>query len=183
MARRAVELGKDDAVALAMGGYTLASIAGEVEDGAAFTDRALVLNPNLPMAWLLSGWVKVYLGEPEVAIERMTRAMRLSPRDPFSFVAYTRIGFANVFLGRYDEASSWAEKGLREQPNWAAAARGVAVAHALAGRTEQAQKAITRLRQLDPAFRVSDIKRLVTLRRPEDLARYEEGLRLAGLPE
>jgi hypothetical protein len=53
----------------------------------------------------------------------------------------------------------------------------------LAGRTEQAQKAITRLRQLDPAFRVSDIKRLVTLRRPEDLARYEEGLRLAGLPE
>jgi adenylate cyclase len=183
LARRAVELGKDDAVALAMGGYTLASIAGEVEDGAAFTDRALVLNPNLPMAWLLSGWVKVYLGEPEVAIERMTRAMRLSPRDPFSFVAYTRIGFANVFLGRYDEASSWAEKGLREQPNWAAAARGVAVAHALAGRTEQAQKAITRLRQLDPAFRVSDIKRLVTLRRPEDLARYEEGLRLAGLPE
>jgi TolB-like protein len=183
LARRAVELGKNDAVALAMGGFTLALVAGEVEDGAAFTDRALALNPNLAIAWLLNSWVKTFAGEPEVGLERVPRAIRLSPLDPFIFLAYTMIGFCNMLLGHYEEASSWAEKGLRERPNWAAVTRVVAASHALAGRTEQAQKAIARLRQLDPAFRVSHLKDLIPFRRPADLARFEEGLRKAGLPE
>jgi hypothetical protein len=37
--------------------------------------------------------------------------------------------------------------------------------------------------QLNPVLRVSDIKRLIPIRHPEYLARLEEGLRLAGLPE
>ena len=49
LARRAVELGKDDAVALCYGGFALAYVVGELDDGAAFIDRALALNPNL--AW------------------------------------------------------------------------------------------------------------------------------------
>jgi hypothetical protein len=53
----------------------------------------------------------------------------------------------------------------------------------LAGRLEQAQKAMERLRQFEPELRVSHLKDRLPLRRPEDLARYEEGLRKAGLPE
>jgi hypothetical protein len=76
----------------------------------------------------------------------------------------------------------WAEKGLR-QPNLSTgAARVAAASHALAGRLDQAHKAVTRLRQLDPTFRVSDLRQ-IPLRRPEDIARIEEGLRKAGLPE
>jgi TolB-like protein len=183
LARRAVALGKNDAVALAMGGFTLALVAGEVEDGTAFTDQALALNPNLAIAWLFSSWVRSFAGAPEVGLERVPRAIRLSPLDPFTFIAYTMIGFSNMLLGHYDEASSWAENGLRARPNWAAAARVVAASHALAGRTEQAQKAMARLRQLDSTFRVSHLKDLIPFRRPEDLARFEEGLRKAGLPE
>jgi TolB-like protein/Tfp pilus assembly protein PilF len=183
LARLAVDLSRNDAVALAMGGFTLAYVSGEVEDGAAFTDRALALNPNLAAAWLLSGWLTLYLGDPEVAIERMTRAMRLSPLDPFTFLAYSLIGGCHMFAGRYEDAASWAESGLREQPNWAPAARVVAASHALAGRLEQAQKAMERLRQFEPELRVSHLKDRLPLRRPEDLARYEEGLRKAGLPE
>ena len=183
LARRGAELGKDDAVALSMGGLALAFVVGEVEDGAALVERALALNPNLAMAWLLSGWVKMYLGEREVVIERAAHAIRLSPRDPFTFLAYTVIGSGHLFAGRYDEASSWAENALREQPNWAVAARIVAASKALAGRLDEAQKAMARLRQLDPALRVSHLKALIPFRRAEDLARYEEGLRKAGLPE
>jgi hypothetical protein len=46
-----------------------------------------------------------------------------------------------------------------------------------------AQKTIERLREIDPAFRVSHLKDLIPFRRPADLARFEEGLRKAGLPE
>jgi len=183
LARQAVELGKDDAVALGMGGFALALVVGEVEDGAAFIDEALILNPNLALGWLLSGWVNIYLGNPEVAIERAMRAVRLSPLDPFTFLAFSQIGAGHFYAGRYDEASSWAEKGLRQQPNSAGTARVAAASHALAGRVDQAQKAMARLREMDPTLRVSDLRQMVPFRRPQDLARFEEGLRKAGLPE
>ena len=60
LARRAAELGKDDAVALAFGGLALAYVAGDLEGAIALIDRALVLNPNLAVAWYASGWVKAY---------------------------------------------------------------------------------------------------------------------------
>ena len=54
---------------------------------------------------------------------------------------------------------------------------------ALAGKLEEARDAALRLMQLVPALRVSHVKALIPIRRPDDLARLEEGLRLAGLPE
>jgi tetratricopeptide (TPR) repeat protein len=87
----------------------------DVEDGAAFIDHALALNPNLATGWLLSGWVRTYLGEHDVTVEHAARAMRLSPLDPFTFLASTIVGAGHFYAGRYDEASSWAEKALRLQ--------------------------------------------------------------------
>ena len=184
LARRAVELGKDDAIALSAGGYALAHIAGDLDSGVAFIERALELNPNLAGTWLNSGWVRVWLGEPEVAIEHLARAMRLSPLDPILFRMQGAIASAHLFAGRYDEASSWAEKALRENPNLQQALRVAAASHALAGRLEEAQKAIARMRQLDPNVHISNLKdRLPAFRRPENLARYLEGLRKAGMSE
>ena len=47
MARRAAELGKDDAVALTFGGIGLAYVVGDLDGGVAMIDRARKLNPNL----------------------------------------------------------------------------------------------------------------------------------------
>jgi adenylate cyclase len=81
LARRAVELGKDDAFALCWAGFSLASVVGELDHGATLIDRALHFNPNLARAWNLSGWIRLWRGEHEVAIEHQARAMRLSPLD------------------------------------------------------------------------------------------------------
>jgi hypothetical protein len=59
----------------------------------------------------------------------------------------------------------------------------LATADALSGKVEHAQKAMARLRQIDPDLRVSNLKDLTPLRRPEDMAKYSEGMREAGLPE
>jgi tetratricopeptide (TPR) repeat protein len=82
LAQRAVELGKDDAIALAASGWALAYVVRDLGVAAALIDRALVLNSNLAEAWSCGGWVKNWLGEPESAIERFARAMHLSPLDP-----------------------------------------------------------------------------------------------------
>ncbi len=184
LARRAVELGRDDAAALTAGGVALAYVVGDLDDGAAFIDRALALNPNLATAWLDSGSARLWLGEPDLAIERLARAMRLSPLDPQIGIMQSATAHAHFFAGRYDVASSWARMALRDRPDYVDVLRIAVASNALAGRLEQAQKALARLRQLDPALRVSNLRDTMgPYRRPEDVARSEEGLRRAGLPE
>jgi TolB-like protein/DNA-binding winged helix-turn-helix (wHTH) protein len=183
LARRAVELGKEDAIALAAGGHALAYFASDFESGSSFIDRARALNPNLARVWRWSGCERVLLGESEAALEYLACAMRLSPFDPSMYSMQAMAAYAHFFAGRYDEASSWAEQALRENPNYHPALRTVAAGNALAGRLENARKAMARLREFDPALRVSNLGDLTPFRRPEDVARHEEGLRRAGLPE
>ena len=183
LGRRAVELGPDDAVALSGGGYALVFVAHDLSDGPTFIERALALNPNLAWALFSSGWTKAFLGDPEGAITQLTHAMQLSPLDPHGFRARGGMAFAHFLAGRYEEAITWAEAALRQRPTYLASIRELAAANALAGRLSQAQKAMARLRQLDPTRRVSTVKDWVPLRRPDDLERLQEGLRKAGLPE
>jgi TolB-like protein len=183
LARRAVEMANDDAVALARGGHTLAHLIGEVESGISLVDRALVLNPNLATAWLLSGWLRAFRGEPDVAIEHFAHAMRLSPLDPETFRIQAGTAFAHLLAGRYDDASSWAEKAFNAFPAYLAAVSVMAAAHALAGRMKEARRAMELLRPLDPTLRVANLHNLFPIRRPEDFAKWTEGLRQAGLPE
>ena len=95
----------------------------------------------------------------------------------------TGTAYAHFLLGRYDEAASWAAMALQYNPEFPAGLRVAAASNAMAGRLELAGEAITRLRKLHPALRVSSIRDLVPHRRADDLARFEEGLRKAGLPE
>ena len=184
LAQRAVELGKDDAITLANCGYVLVYVVRDLEVGAALIDRALGLNSNLAEARHWGGWVKIFLGEPETAIERFARAMRLSPLGPWVTAMRAGTAYAHFFLGRYDEAASWAAMALQDNPDFQPALRIDAAINAMAGRLEQAHKSVARLRQLNPTLRVSTLKDVRgPFRRAEDLARYEEGLRRAGLPE
>jgi TolB-like protein/class 3 adenylate cyclase len=183
LARRAVELGPDDALALSGGGYALVFVVHDLDNGAAFIERALTLNPNLSWALHSSGWTKAFLGDPDGTITDLTNTMRLSPLDPLSFKAQGGIAFAHLLAGRYNDAITWAEAALRQRPNYMAALRELAAASALAGRLPEARSAMTHLREIDPVMRVSNVKDWVPLRRPDDLKRLQEGLRIAGLPE
>ena len=184
LARRAVELGRDDALALSGGGFALAAVGHDPDAGAAFIDRALVLNPNLAAAWYYSGFVKIWVGEPDTAIDHIARAMRLSPLGPIMRSFRNATAHAHFHAGRYDQASSWAEMVLQENPDSLPSLRIAAASYALSGRTTDASKICTRLRQVDPALRISNLRdRLGPYRRPENIARLIDGLRKAGVLE
>ena len=117
LARRAAELGKDDAVALCTAGLALAFVVGDLDDGARPDRSGARAQSESGLGVAFSGWVKVWLGEPEVAIEHADAAMRLSPHDPHVFNMQSAMAYAHFFAGRYAEASSWAEMALRERPN------------------------------------------------------------------
>jgi len=184
LARQAVRLGSDDAVALATGAGALAYVVRDLDAGAACIEQALLLNPNLMWASYFAGFIKSWLGEPEAAVAHLMHAMRLSPVDPLMPLMQMATAHAHFFAGRYADASSWATAALRGTPNMLPALRIGAAADALAGHLEPAQKAVARLLQLNPNERVSNLKDIFgPYRRPEDPLRYAEGLRQAGLPE
>jgi tetratricopeptide (TPR) repeat protein len=183
VARKAVELGNDDVIALSAGGWALAYVGLELDDGMAFIDRALELGPNLAAAWMYSGWTRIFLGEHDTAIRHFAESMRTSPRDPLIVVALTGTAFAHLFVGRHDEAAKWAEQAFREHPNYFFANVICACTRALAGRAEDAHAVIARVRDMNPTLRVSNLRELEPLRRPEDLATWAGAMRKAGLPQ
>jgi adenylate cyclase len=183
VSRRAAVLDPHDAAVLSYAGQTLAYVAGQVDEGAVLLDKAISLNPNLALAWNFGGWMQIFCGQPNVALERFSRAMRLNPLDPFMFLMQFGAACSHLFVGDHEEAAAWAERALRERPNALIGLRIAAACFALAERLDDARKAATRLRELAPHFRISHVKATFPLRRAEDLAKYCEGLRLAGLPE
>jgi len=180
LARRAARLGVDDAMALSAAALALLVASHDFEVSIALVERALMLNPNLRHAWIASGAVRLHNGEPELAIAHFEYAMRLSPFDPFIRTIWMEIAFAHLLAGRYDQSLSASEHGLQNTvPDLAV----LAASNALAGRMDKARDAMARIRKHAPTLCISTLKVQIPLRRPEDFARFGEGLRLAGLPE
>ena len=183
LARRAVEFGKDDALALSTAGIALAYVVGDLDEGAAFIEQALALNPNLAWAWLFSGFVNVWLGNPEIAIERVARAMRLSPQDFQYFNMQVATAGAHLMAGRFVEALSWGKAAARAHPNYVLCDGIVAASAAHAGQLDEAKQVVSRMRQLQPQLRIADLLGVFPVRRPEHRAKWAEGLRMAGLSD
>lgn len=182
LARLAVELGRDDAVALTRAGHALGHFTGDLDAGIALIDRAMLLNPNLASAWFLGGFLRALNGEPDSALEHFAHAVRLSPLDPEMFRVQVGMALAHFFAGHLDSAVAWAEKAAGNLPSLLVAAALMAASHALAGRADEAKQAMERLHALDPSMRITKLKDWLPIHRPEDLARFADGLRLAGLP-
>jgi hypothetical protein len=107
----------------------------------------------------------------------------LSPNDPQDFSRQCAMSFAHFVAGNYLEALACAEASLRIKSNFHLFPLfSIAICAALAGRNEQARKAMASIRQIDPTLRISLISTYQTMR-PEDFVRWKEGLRLAGMLE
>lgn len=183
LAWKAVQLGGDDAVALGLGGYALAFVANEFDDATNVIDRALVVNPNLAQAWRLSSWLRVWRGEPDLALDHLAQAERLSPIDQSRFDMLGATAYAHFLAGRYDVALSYADKSVRDNPTFLLSVCSLAACSALAGRPEQARSALVQALECSPNLRASNLKDLISFRGATDLAKFVDGLRKAGLPE
>jgi tetratricopeptide (TPR) repeat protein len=183
LARRAADLGRNDASVLCMAGVTLGYVVGDVRSGMTLTTRALALNPNLALAWYCDSWMRIWHGHPETGIEHARRAIQLSPQDPMMFQLQTAMSHAYFTAGRYEEALSWAERALGDRPQHLPAILAAAASEALLKHQSEAQSYIELLIRLAPALRLNAIPAILPYHHAEDLAKWLQALRLAGLPE
>jgi TolB-like protein/class 3 adenylate cyclase len=180
-ARETIQAAPDDPDALWMAASTLLLFAGERDAAAAVIDRALALNPNSAHAWMARGWAS--FAEPNVAIEALERAMRLSPLDRLGRVFATGIAYAHIVAGRYEEALDWADRSLRLEPDYSGGLLTKAIASTQLGRIEHAHAAIQRLMNIHPWRTAGRIKLFSQLFSPDVAAICIDSLRLAGMPE
>ena len=173
-ARRAVQVSNDDPYALAHAAHAFAYFGEDIDGALALIDRALQLNPSLARGWLRSGWLRLWAGQPDMAISHFETYMRLSPRESRA-VANLGIGIAHFFTHRLEHAASLLRQALQEGPTWAPTHRFLASCYAHMGRLRDAQDVIRRLRDLTPVV----IPSAEHWRRPEDREFYLDGLRLA----
>ena len=185
LTRRALELDKDDPLVLALAGQALGLFIGEVQEGAALLARAISLDPNLAAARFWNGYVQLYLGDGDAAIEQFQIGLRMSPLDPRIYLAQNGMAAAHFSAGRYEDGSLWAKIAVQQSPNFVAAHHTLMACHAMAGRVEEARQAWAVARQIDPTQRLSTVlnKRYRLRRSKEIIQRYAEAFRIAGMPE
>jgi len=183
LAHQAIELGKDDPDALWMASYVVTYV-GEHSTAASATERALILNPNSAHAWMAMGTVSCFRSQSDMAIDAFQRAIRLSPLDPLGYRFTGGIGIAHAVAGRYEDAISWSDRSLREQPRYTAAMRAMVVSCAHLGRVEEAREWLRRLLEIQPDLTIARVGLYATSFVPaEALAADIVGFRKAGLPE
>jgi tetratricopeptide (TPR) repeat protein len=183
LARAALDLGQDDPFALTNAGWVVATLGGDVEAGAAAIEQAVHLSPNSAHIVNQSGYVLTLVGDQESALERFTRAVRLSQADPLSYRFNTGAGIASLLMGRYNEAVAFCEEARRSHGKWGPIFRILAAAYAHLGQTAKAAEALARYRELEPTASITHLRRQLPYRNAEQAERLWEGLRKAGLPE
>jgi TolB-like protein/Tfp pilus assembly protein PilF len=144
-------------------------------------ELALQLNPSFSLAQGYYGLALSYCGHWEEAELAAQRALRLSPRDPFSAIYGGIAGYAQYVGRNYDEAMRFSREALRQRGDFVGAHRVLTAALGMAGQTEAASAALRELRRAQPNISLAWIAAQMPMEREADMEHYLEGLRRAGL--
>jgi tetratricopeptide (TPR) repeat protein len=145
-ARRALEQAGDDPVVLVNAGLALAYFGEDIDAMLSLVDRALALNSNFARGWHIAGLLQVWAGRPDIAIEHLNVALRLSPRARIGTSA-NLIGLAHLFARRFDQAVPQLRLAIQDDPTFPSPYRFLAACYAHLGRLEDARETIVRLRR------------------------------------
>jgi adenylate cyclase len=143
--------------------------------------EAITLNPSYAAAHVVLGQMFTYRGKPEQAIALADKGIRLSPNDPRLFMWLPALAAAHYLVGNYTRAAQIGRRSWSLNRNWPAGLTYVVAGLAQLGLIEEAQTALTDLRELDPnlSFVQGTLQRLYEDRPGID--HILDGLRKAGM--
>jgi adenylate cyclase len=172
LARRALQAAGDDPNVLVHVAHALGVFEPDIEPAITLIDRALDLNPSFAFGWHIKGWLRLWAGQADVAIELFEKSLRLDPLRKTH--ATFSIGIAH-FARRLEKASAMLLVSLQGAPNWAPCLRFLASCYAHLGRLEDARSMVEKLRRITTDLVPSAEHRRVR----ENREYFLHGLRLA----
>jgi len=146
-ARRALEVAGDDPGILANAALALAYFGEDIGAMMALVDRALALNPNFARGWNISGILRLWAGELDIAIEHIDMALRLSPRARVG-TSLLVVGAAHFLSRRFEKAVPKLLLTIQEDPSDTNSYRFLTACYAHMGRLDDAREIVARLRAI-----------------------------------
>lgn len=181
LASRAVALDPSDAQALTILGHVRAFLHHRVAEAVTLYERALALNPNLPMAWVFSALALSYRGEHVEALKRWERYKRLAPLHPHAFFFDAARLVPLLLLHRHADVDADARRVTQLHAGFTFPYKAWLSALGHLGRREQAAEVRTRLFAIEPGFNLAKARERAPMQVPADLDHYLGGLRRAGI--
>jgi TolB-like protein/class 3 adenylate cyclase len=175
LARAALSVAADDPGVLGRAAMVLGRFGEDIHAALALIDRALVLNPSFAYGWYWSGWLRLFAGNADLAIQHFETSMRLNPRSQRGF-HLAGIGLAHLFNHRFEDALAALRVSLEEVPAFTPAYRTLAACYAHMGRLDEARSILKRLLALTPVV----VPTTNPFRDPEHGKLLLSGLRLAA---
>jgi len=182
-AERGITLDPQNARSFTVAGHVRAALEHRLPEALSLHQRALALNPNLGMAWALSGFAHLYAGKLDEAASRFDRYRELSPADPFAF--QYDVGFSLLaFLRGDDEKAAEFGRAVNElNPDYAPGCKVYLAALGRLGRDAEAAVVRKRLIGFDPNFRIDRFTAESAFADAGNTERLASGMRQAGIPE
>jgi adenylate cyclase len=175
LARKTLRAGAEDPCAIIRAAYVLGYFGEDIGIALALADRALEMNPSFAVGWYYSAYLRLWAGLPDLAIEHLATAVRLSPHDMAARALFAS-GLAYFMAGRFGEARAKLLSSLQEFPGWAPNYRFLAACCGQMGRMDEAREFVRRLRDITPVV-LPDASHW---RDPGQRELYLSGLRLAA---
>jgi len=175
LARQALQVAQNDPGILANAAFVLAYFGEDISAMIGLMDRALALNLSFARGWYLSSFLRVWAGQPDLAIEHVEASLRLSPRERVGAPLFV-LGMAHLFKRQFDEAAAKLLLSIQDQPGSPASYRYLASCYAHMGRLDEARAIVSRLRAITPLFAPTDYP----YRNPEHRELLLSGLCLAA---
>jgi adenylate cyclase len=174
LARRALRASGDDPYVLTEAAFVIGYFESDIDPAIVLIDRSLELNPSAAMAWMRSGWLRLWAGQIDLGIEHFENSLRFNPlrRAPASF----GIAVGHFFAGHLERAATMLRLSLQENPSWPPCYRFLASCCAHVGRVDEARAIVKRLRDITPLV----IPAAEHWRVPEQREFFLKGLRLAA---
>ncbi len=182
-AERGITLDPQNARCFTVAGHVRAALERRLPEALSLHDRALALNPNLAMAWALSGFAHLYAGGLDEAEDRLERYRQLSPADPFAFqydVGFSLLAFVR---GDYEKAAEWGRAVNELNPDYAPGCKAYLAALGRLGREQEASVVRRRLMAFDPNFSIERFIAASPFESHEAIESMCDGLRRGGITD
>ena len=180
-AEHAVTLDPNDARGLTIAGHVRAFLYRRLDEALPLHERALTINPSLPLAWHFSGVAHAYKGNLEEARRRLEQSRRLAPRDPHSFFVEGAFIIVELLSRNHGVAIEIGRRVTQLHPRFSAAYKPYLAALGHLGEKREALVVYRRLLQLDPDFTVRAFRATSPFALREHTEYYAAGLSLAGV--
>jgi TolB-like protein len=174
--RRALQVAGDDPGTLCNAAMALAAFGEDIGAMMALVDRALALNSSFARGWTISGTLRNWAGQPDIALKHIETSLRLSPRGRFG-APFSILGIALFLSRRFDEAVLKLLLAIQDEPEAPTPYRALASCYAHMGRLDEARGIVERLRAIAPLGAGGFGARF---RNPEHRELLRSGLRLAA---